>query len=160
MKKKDIIHIYFIVLFIAQQLYITAQAVSQEQTLPVSADTVIIGDQWNPETHKLDVIFEDQTRLDLGVEGIRKVQLWTEISNGADKEVLWIVEYANDIRQEVWVQNVRYNRYRTYLEKTFRRKLWDAESEKMVDVSGPCRILIVDNNQKDKVIAEKKIILE
>jgi len=160
MKKINIIRIYFIMLLTVQYLYSAGQAISQEQTLPVSADTIIIGDRWNPETRKLDVIFEDQTRLNLGIEGIRKIQLWTEILNGANKEVLWIIEYANGIRQEIWVQNVRYNRYRTYLEKTFRRKLWDTESEKTVDVSGQCRIFIVDNNQKDKVIAEKIIILE
>ena len=160
MKKKNTLVIFILSFLSALQLFNPNISFSQEQAAAMSADTMIIGDQWNPDTHELEVVFEDQTRLDLGAEGVLKVQFRTKILNGEGEEILWVVEYANGLRQEIRTQNVRFNSYRTYFEKTFRRNLWDAEAEKMVDVSGPCRILVVDNNQKDNIIIEMTIILE
>jgi len=142
------------------QLYFPAHSAGQAEQGPHAPRGIIIGDKWNPETRELAVIFEEQDVLDLGEEGIRTVQLWSEIRDAAGKDVTWVVEYAGGLRQEVWTQKIRYDRFRTYLKKTFRRKLWDARAKKLVDVSGPCTVYLIEKDNPDKPVAVKRFLLK
>jgi len=145
----------FLTLLLCSALNVYAQ-----DTTAVVPHGILIGEGWSYETKELKTVFPDQSALDLGESGIRTVQIWTEIRNSAGKNITWVVEYTNGIRQEVWTQQIRYDRFRTYIEKTFRRNLWDPSTNKLVDVTGACKIMLVDKQDKNKVIAIKAIILK
>lgn len=132
----------------------------QDDKTPFAPRGIIIGNNWNPEKRELDIVFENQDMIDLGAEGILKVQMFSEILNASGKDLTWVVEYACGLRQEVWTQKVRYDRFRTYLEKTFRRQLWDQESKKMVDVSGPCKVMLIDKQNESVPIAVKTFVIK
>ncbi len=121
---------------------------------------ILLGENWNSLKRELDFVFENQSEVDLGEKGVRTIQIWTEIINSQGKEFTWIVEYANGMKQEIYSQKIRYNRFRTYLTKTFRRKLWNQDEKKLVSVSGMCRVYLIDKNDADKLIVEKQFILK
>ncbi|MFC1564630.1 hypothetical protein ACFL6G_06810 [candidate division KSB1 bacterium] len=146
----------FSVLFISVWLIITGMSF---QDFPNAPKGIVIGSEWDSARRELTTVFPNQDFLDLGENGVRTVQLWTEIINCSNRELTWIVEYETGLKQEILTQRIRYDRFRTYLEKTFRRNVWNKASNKSVDVSGECRIMIIDKSESNAVIVEKKIIL-
>ena len=137
-----------------------ASANSQQSITIETPRGIIFGNGWNHETRELNIVFEDQSTLDLGVEGVRDVQFWVEIRNNKGNNITWVIEYASGLRQEIWTQQIRYDRFRTYMSKTFRRNIWDAESKQNMDVSGPCKVILMDMDRNNRVIAEKNFILK
>ena len=121
---------------------------------------ILIGNGWNTVTKELDTVYTDQSTIELGIENSKKVQLWTVIENGQGLEITWVIEYSNGMREEPLVQTIRYNRFRTYLEKTFRRKLLDQNTKQYVDITGACKIMLVDKQNQNRVLAEKALIIK
>ncbi len=138
---------------------IVAAVAAWGQDPSIAPEGILLGNSWHPETRELTVVFPDQTILELGEEGVRTVQLWTDIRNSAGKEYVWIVVYSNGLSQEILTQKIRYDRFRTYLEKTFRRKLWDPGTKKLVDVSGLCKVMLLEKSDPQKIIAVKNFTL-
>ncbi|KPK94447.1 hypothetical protein AMJ80_05460 [bacterium SM23_31] len=145
----------FLTLLLCGALYVYAQ-----DTTAFVPRGIVLGDGWNSETKELETVFPDQKTLELGESGIRAVQIWTEIINCSGKTITWVIEYANGMRQEVWDQPIRYDRFRTYIKKTFNRKLWDVSLEQLVDVTGTCKIMLVDKQDNNKILASKAVILK
>ena len=133
---------------------------AQEPSMSIDTRGIILGNDWNHETRELATVFSDQSVLDLGESGIRSVQIWTDIRNGAGKQITWVVEYGNGMRQEVWTQHIRYDRFRTYLKKTFRRNILDTATKQLVNVAGPCTIKLIDKQDNNRVIAARSILLK
>ncbi|MFC1556427.1 hypothetical protein ACFL6I_07715 [candidate division KSB1 bacterium] len=138
----------------------TSPVFSQETHQSIVPRGILVGERWSPEKRELEYVYPDQTILDLGPEGVRTVLFWTEILHSAGKKFTWVVVYSNGMRQEVLKQQIRYDRFRTYLEKTFRRNLWNAQLKKLVDVSGPCRIMLIDPAHGSEPVAVRTIILK
>ncbi len=130
------------------------------QGYPNAPKGILIGNSWNSTTRELDVVFAEQTVLDLGTRGVKKVQVWTEIIDCEGKEFTWVVEYNNGFRQEIISQKIRYDRFRTYIEKTFRRKIWNSNTKELMDISGECRIMLLDKELDNNIVALKKIIIK
>ena len=141
-------------------LFFVSGVFGQEEKFIETPRGILLGEEWNPETRELDTLYEDQFVLDIGDNGSRTVHLWTEILNGSGRSLTWIIEYANGMRQEIWTQRIRYGRFRTYLEKTFYRNLWDAKSKQLVRITGPCTVLLLDKQDNNKVIVSKSFELK
>ena len=140
--------------------FFVSGALGQEKGIIQAPRGILLGDGWNPETRELDKLYEDQLVLAIGTKGSRTVHLWTEILNGGGRSLTWIVEYANGMRQEIWTQQIRYGRFRTYLEKTFYRNLWDAKNKQLVRGTGQIKVLLLDKQDNNKVIASKSFELK
>ncbi|MFC1556332.1 hypothetical protein ACFL67_04555 [candidate division KSB1 bacterium] len=140
-----------ILLFLIFILNVALYAQPGQETGPFVPQGILMGEQWNPETRELMVTYEDQDNLDLGEEGIRTVEFWADIRNAAGLELTWMIDYACGIQKEIYTQRIRYDRFRTNLSKTFRRKIWDAERRQLVDVAGECKIILVNKNNSEQI---------
>lgn len=120
---------------------------------------ILMGEDWHPVMRELKTVYPDQKTLDLGESGIRKVQFWAEIRNAAGRQYTWVVRYGNGIEQTIMNQKIRYDRFRMYIEKTFRRKIWDADARSLRDVTGPCKILLVDPDNPGSPVAVKELTI-
>ncbi len=94
-------------LLVIRVILCTSTAAAQDTARVKALSGILLGNDWNYETRELDVVFSDQSVLDLGENGVRTVQLWTVIRDGAGKRITWVVTYANGMRQEVWTQQIR-----------------------------------------------------
>ncbi|MCP4727993.1 MAG: hypothetical protein GY863_23340 [bacterium] len=130
------------------------------QDNPYAPKGIILGNSWNSITRELDEVFTEQRVIDLGERGVKKVQVWTEIVNCEGREFTWVIEYKNGLRQEILTQKIRYNRFRTYIEKTFRRNLWDSSTKELINVCGECRIILLDKSENNNIIIEKELIIK
>lgn len=129
-------------------LGIPASVAGQEPFVPQG---ILMGEGWNPQSRELDTVYADQDTLDLGTGGVRSVQFWADVRNAAGRTLTWVVEYDNGVRNEVFDQKIRYDRFRTYMEKTFRRTLWAPEQREQVDVTGSCTVKLVDRQNNEPV---------
>jgi len=146
---------------IALIVFLLSGSVTGEgQSAPIAPRGILIGEKWHSVTRELMEVYPDQNTLNLGEKGIRTVQFWAEVKNCAGREFTWVIRYANGMQDEILTQRIRYDRFRMYIEKTFRRNIWNAQSRKLVDVTGPCRILLVDKAHPDRPVAEKAIVLK
>lgn len=137
-----------------------AEVISQQSITLDTPRGIIFGNEWNHETRELNIVFDEQDTLVISEEGTREIQIWVEIRNNKGNNIAWFIEYPGGLRQEVWTQQIRYDRFRTYLSKTFRRFIWDAESKQNRDVTGPCKVILIDIDQNRRVISEKNFILK
>jgi hypothetical protein len=145
-----------IVMLGAVLIFASSVWAQQEVTAPKG---ILIGANYNTQTKELDSVFTNQSEIEFGAANEVKVCLWTDIRDGAGLELTWVVEYANGLREEVLTQSIKSSRYRTYIQKTFRKKILDQASKKYVDTIGPCKIQLVDKNN-NKVIVEKVVTLK
>lgn len=132
--------------------------ISQDQT-EFTPKGILIGEGWQSNVRELAKVYENQSELVLGDTGKRKVHIWTEIVNSKGKEYIWTIEYSNGMSVKIIDQKIRYDRFRTYLEKTFRKKIWNKQTNQLESVLGLCKIKIIDKVTQ-KLVAEKIIILK
>lgn len=140
-------------------LFVT-DVISQQSNTIDTPRGIIFGNDWNHETRELNIVFDEQDTLIIGEGGEREIQIWVEIKNNKGNNIAWVIEYSGGLRQEVLTQQIRYDRFRTYLSKTFRRFIWDTESKQNKDVTGPCKVILIDTDNNDRVISEKNFILK
>ncbi len=151
---------YKLIINSAVLLLLFSNLLGQQNAENITSSEILLGDYWDPETRELSTVFDNQSLLDLVGKGSKRVQLLVEIRNGTGRLLTWVFEYPNGIRQEVFAQRIRYGRFRTYLEKTFHKKLWDPSRKQLISNTGLCKILLIDKEDNNNIVATKQIELK
>lgn len=151
---------YRILLVLLFAVAVPLNLAARQQTELDIPHGILMGEEWHPVLRELKNVYPDQSLLDLGDKGVRKVQFWVEVRNAAGREFTWVVKYSNGMKQKIVDQKIRYDRFRTYIEKTFRRNIWDARARELTNVSGPCKVMLIDSANPGTPIAVKDLVIQ